>query len=315
MSNRSTLMQVSPAVSANHAPVATDWRHSVRSFAGALAMMLPFLGGWAWFMYSDWKKDEDARQAVIWASKAYERLIAAPPAESIPVAAAVHGREIFMTTCATCHAPNGRGLPGLGMNLVESPFIAGRDDAAMVGFLLEGRMSALPLPMPPKGGREDLTEADLKDVVTYLRGAQDPRRMPTLPEYVAAAPTPPSETEKTAALAAAGGDAELAGYIASGTKIFNSTCIACHGKGGVGIKGNGKALANNDFIKGLDDDGLLAFVKSGRGPTDPKNTTGVQMPPKGGNPALSDDDLLDVISYLRTLQATPANAGAVTQGK
>lgn len=123
--------------------------------------------------------------------------------------------------------------------------------------------------------------------------------MPELPAAVAAAP---SQEQKTAALQAAGGDAELAEYIASGDKLFHSTCIACHGKAGVGVQGNGKALAKNSFVQSLDDDGLLAFIKQGRSPTDPKNTTGIQMPPKGGNPALSDDDILDIISYLRTLQ-------------
>ena len=67
---------------------------------------------------------------------------------------------------------------------------------------------------------------------------------------------------------------------------------------------HGKALANNEFIRSLDDDSLLAFIKQGRSPSDPKNTTGIQMPPKGGNPAMSDDDILDVIAYLRTLQGT-----------
>ena len=103
-------------------------------------------------------------------------------------------------------------------------------------------------------------------------------------------------------MAAAGGDEELAEYIASGMKLYASSCIACHGAGGVGMKGNGKALVNNEFIRGLNDDDLLAFIKRGRDPSDPKNTTGVGMPAKGGNPALSEDDLLDIICYLRTLQ-------------
>ena len=59
---------------------------------------------------------------------------------------------------------------------------------------------------------------------------------------------------------------------------------------------------HSEFCKSLDDDGLLAFVKKGRDPGDPLNTTKILMPPKGGNPALSDDDLLDVISYVRSLQ-------------
>ena len=44
----------------------------------------------------------------------------------------------------------------------------------------------------------------------------------------------------------------------------------------------------------------LAFLKVGRMPFDPMNTTGIQMPPKGGNPLLSDQDLLDAIALLRT---------------
>lgn len=133
--------------------------------------------------------------------------------------------------------------------------------------------------------------------------------MPALPAYVAKAPVL-SEEEKAKALAAAGGDADLAEILKSGTKLFNATCIACHGPEGVGVKGSGKTLQKNDFIKSLKDDDLLAFVKAGRAPTDPKNTTGIQMPPKGGNPALSDDDLLDIIAYLRTLQGEkPGTAG------
>lgn len=135
-----------------------------------------------------------------------------------------------------------------------------------------------------------------------------------MPQLAAWVPTPikveVTAQDKSAALAAAGGDEELAGYIASGNKQFHSMCVVCHGAGGAGIKGNGKALANNDFVRALDDEALLAFIKQGRAPTDPKNTTGIQMPPKGGNPAMSDDDILDVIAYLRTLQGNPPSAAA-----
>ena len=131
--------------------------------------------------------------------------------------------------------------------------------------------------------------------------------MPELPALVV---TGPSEAQKQAALEAAGGDVELAEYIASGDKQFHSTCVACHGKAGVGIKGNGAALKQNAFVGSLSDDDLLAFIKRGRSPSDPKSTTGIQMPPKGGNPALSDDDLLDIISYLRTLQPKDAGVNA-----
>jgi disulfide bond formation protein DsbB len=47
---------------------------------------------------------------------------------------------------------------------------------------------------------------------------------------------------------------------------------------------------------------LLAFVKTGRPPGDPANTTGVDMPPKGGNPTLTDQDLADIIAHIRTVE-------------
>ena len=39
-------------------------------------------------------------------------------------------------------------------------------------------------------------------------------------------------------------------------------------------------------------------------PTDPDTRLKLTMPPKGGNPALNDKQLADVVSYLRSLQAT-----------
>lgn len=283
-----------------HPPTGSGFRETCIAFLWACLIIVPILGIGGRLIYSDWREREDARLAAIWATQAYERLIAAPAEGIVSVSDAVHGRDLFTSVCIACHGLMGTGVEGLGKNLVRSDFVAGSTDEALCEFLAAGRPNARPVAMPPKGGRDDLTDDDLAHIVAYVRGLQDPRRMPELPAMVA---TPPSEEQKVAALEAAGGDTELAGYIASGDKLFHSTCIACHGKAGTGIQGNGKALAMNSFIQSLDDDGLLAFVKQGRLPTDPKNTSGIQMPPKGGNPALSDDDILDIISYLRTLQA------------
>ena len=46
---------------------------------------------------------------------------------------------------------------------------------------------------------------------------------------------------------------------------------------------------------------MLEFVKVGRPTGDPLNTTGVDMPPKGGNPALSEEDLYDIVAYIRAI--------------
>ncbi|MCA9937246.1 MAG: cytochrome c [Anaerolineales bacterium] len=88
----------------------------------------------------------------------------------------------------------------------------------------------------------------------------------------------------------------------AGEDLYNSVCIACHGPGGVGMEGLGKPFTTSEFVGITTDEDLLTFVKSGRPISDPANTTGVDMPPKGGNPALTDEQILDIIAYLRTLR-------------
>mgnify|MGYP000922347963 CR=1 FL=1 len=118
------------------------------------------------------------------------------------------------------------------------------------------------------------------------------------------------------ALAACGGGGETAsgggevvaevsptpsGDPVAGKQQFDMVCIACHGPGGAGIEGLGKPFTTSEFLLTVDDQELLQFIKTGRPISDPANTTGVDMPPKGGNPALTDEQLLDIIAYIRTL--------------
>jgi disulfide bond formation protein DsbB len=89
---------------------------------------------------------------------------------------------------------------------------------------------------------------------------------------------------------AAGGDA------AKGRELFVRNCARCHGPEGQG------ALQTSSFVATRSDAELVAFLRVGRAPDDPLNTTGVAMPPKGGNPALTDEHLADIVAYIRTLQ-------------
>ncbi len=99
-----------------------------------------------------------------------------------------------------------------------------------------------------------------------------------------------------------GNNLPSAGDAAAGEEIYTSTCAACHGADATGIEGLGKDLHNNAFVNGLSDAELVDFINEGRGADHPDNETGVAMPPKGGNPSLDDDDLMDVVAYLRTLK-------------
>lgn len=238
----------------------------------------------------------------------HAKLAALPPGPVLPAALAAAGHEVFESTCAVCHGSEGLGKAGLGKSLVHSDFVFEKTDGDLAAFIARGRDANDPLnttkvAMPPKGGNTLLTDTDLASVVVYVRGLQDPRRMPELPA-LSLKPLPPSAAEKAASLAAAGGDPELAAILASGTKLFARTCAACHGADAKGLKGLGKDLTVSEFVAKNKDEALLAFVKQGRNPGEPGNTTGVAMPPKGGNPALSDDDILDIIAYVKSLGGT-----------
>jgi mono/diheme cytochrome c family protein len=102
--------------------------------------------------------------------------------------------------------------------------------------------------------------------------------------------------------AAPSGGGEDVGGAAHGQELFKSTCAACHGQNAEGIDGLGTDMHNNEFIQSQSNADLMVFITVGRSTTDPDNTTGVDMPPKGGNSSLTDTDLADIVDYLRTLQ-------------
>ena len=92
-----------------------------------------------------------------------------------------------------------------------------------------------------------------------------------------------------------------AGDGARGETVYKGTCIACHGPNAKGISGLGKDLTTSEFVKSKTDAELVAFIKTGRPVSDPLNTTGVDMPPRGGNASLTDQDLVDAVAYIQTL--------------
>lgn len=94
-----------------------------------------------------------------------------------------------------------------------------------------------------------------------------------------------------------GGDAQ------AGQQLFVSSCSSCHGPEAKGMPGLGNDLTTSDFVAGLSDSELIAFIKEGRPPDHPDNTTGVAMPPKGGNPSLSDENLADIVAYIRSIHS------------
>lgn len=91
------------------------------------------------------------------------------------------------------------------------------------------------------------------------------------------------------------------GDAVAGEDLF-LVCAGCHGTDAKGLPNNGKDLTTSTFSKDLSDEELVEFLKTGRPIGDPENTTNIDMPPKGGNPAFSDEDLLNIVAYVRTLE-------------
>jgi disulfide bond formation protein DsbB len=118
----------------------------------------------------------------------------------------------------------------------------------------------------------------------------DDKKEETAPAVTAAAPQ-----QEAAAPAAPVGDA------ANGAKIFATACVACHGPEAKGVTGLGKDLTTSEWTPQQSDEQLTEFIKRGRDASDPLNTTGVAMPPKGGNPAMSDQEIADIVAFMRSI--------------
>ena len=98
-----------------------------------------------------------------------------------------------------------------------------------------------------------------------------------------------------------GGSATADAGVKAGKAVFDRVCATCHGKDANGLPKLGKGLRNNEFTQSQSDAELVAFLKEGRPATHPLNTTGVDMPPKGGDPTIKVEDLQNVVKFLRTL--------------
>ncbi len=84
-----------------------------------------------------------------------------------PVATAMSGPQVYNEACIACHGSGIGGAPVLGDATAWAPRIAKGEDVlgqnALGGFTDVGYM-------PPKGGRVDLSDAEIIDAVAYMIG-------------------------------------------------------------------------------------------------------------------------------------------------
>ena len=107
-------------------------------------------------------------------------------------------------------------------------------------------------------------------------------------EAVALFPTPTEAQGASAKMVGTATPTPIpAGDPLAGEQIFVSACAACHGQD----------MTQNEFIDARTDRELVEFIKTGGLPDER-----LVMPPRGGNPTLTDEDLVDIAAYLRSLQ-------------
>jgi disulfide bond formation protein DsbB len=97
-----------------------------------------------------------------------------------------------------------------------------------------------------------------------------------------------------------------------GQVLYAQSCTTCHGQNLQGMPHQGVNLRASKFVEKTNDRNLVAFLKMGRKPADPGNTTGLLMPPRGGNPTLDDDALGHIVAYIRQVQSDTRRADAAT---
>ena len=207
------------------------------------------------------------------------------------------GDQIFNKICIQCHGadksvPN---APKIENNGEWAPRIAQGFDT-LFQHALNGFNA-----MPAKGGAADLTDQELKRVITYMANKSGG----TFPDPDAAAPADAAASGEAASAPAAEGAAPAeapkadaakaddkgaaapAAGGADGKKVYEANCQACHGGAVPGVPHVGK---KEDWAP---------RIKQGKDTLHKHAIEGFNaMPAKGGNGSLSDDEVKAAVDYM-----------------
>lgn len=168
------------------------------------------------------------------------------------------GEDIYKSVCTACHATGVANAPKFGNKGDWAPRIQ-RGQKALVQSALKGKGA-----MPPRGGAADLSDAEVERAVVFMANAGG------------------ANFKSPAAVAAS----SVAGK-PDGKKIYESTCIACHGTGVANApKFGDKAAWAPHLMHGVAM--LYTSALNGKG----------AMPPRGGNSALSDAEVKAGVDYM-----------------
>jgi len=210
-----------------------------------------------------------------------------PPAGAVavPVVAAAKvektGEEIYKQACASCHTTGALNAPKLGDTAGWAKLIPEGFDSLTRTAISGVRQ------MPARGGNPALTDIEVRRAVAYLANSAGAKfkEPPVTPAAVA---TPAAAAPAAAAAAAtvvAAAPAAAAGGV-DGEAVYKKACAACHATGAAGAPKSGDKAAWAPRLK-KGEDALVASVIKGLG----------IMPPRGGNPTLTDAQIRAAVAY------------------
>jgi cytochrome c5 len=197
------------------------------------------------------------------------------------------GENVFKGLCINCHGAGLLGAPKAGDKAAWSKVIAQGQDTVF-SHALKGIRS-----MPPKGGNPDLEDVEVQRAAVYmanLAGANWKEPSAPLPTKAAATPAAKPKEVAAAPLPAMPTTMATPKEKVNGETIFNGTCVACHGMGIAGAPKAGDKAA------------WSARLSQGKPALYQHALQGLRaMPAKGGNAALSDEEVKAAVGHLISL--------------
>ena len=194
----------------------------------------------------------------------------APPAAP----GARSGEAIVQATCAACHKDGVANAPKIGDKNSWAPHLK-HSLNELVQTVIKGKGA-----MPPKGGDTSLTDAEIARAVAFMANQSGGSFKP---------PAAPAQKGKPAPTAAAAPSHQehAKPAAAEGKAVYDKVCFACHQQSVAGSPKLGDKEAWAPRIK----TGTGAMVQSvikGKG----------AMPPKAGNPSLSDAEIRAAVEFM-----------------
>ena len=179
------------------------------------------------------------------------------------------GEKIYNKQCLICHGETGKGEgKNAGTSINNQNYLNTVSDKDIYNSVKFGREGT---GMPSYGPR--LSEDDLKNVVAFIRNWQSEEIEFDVPKTIA-------------------------GDVVNGEKLYNVSCINCHGEAGAGKVKMGTALSNPQYLKYTTDKQIWITTAYGREDT--------RMAPtlKGldGVRQLKEEEITDIVSYIRSIK-------------